>query len=44
MWQEMLAFAGEGDIYDADQVNEHASTWASRIQSVCLRARTSWWH
>jgi anaerobic magnesium-protoporphyrin IX monomethyl ester cyclase len=38
MWQEMLAFAGKGDIYDADQVNECASAWAGRIHSLCAWA------
>ncbi len=38
VWREMLAFAGEGDIYDADRVNEHACAWASRIHSLCMRA------
>lgn len=37
VWQEMLAFAGESDIYDADQVNERACTWAGRIHSLCVR-------
>ena len=36
VWQEMLAFASEGDIYNADQVNERASAWASRIHSLCM--------
>jgi len=34
----MLAFASEGDIYDADQVNERACSWAGRIHSLCVRA------
>ncbi len=38
VWLEMLAFAGQGDIYDADQVNERACAWASRIHSLCLQA------
>lgn len=38
MWQEMLAFASEGDIYDADQVNERACVWAGRIHSLCAWA------
>jgi len=38
VWQEMLAFAGEGDIYDAEQVNERAGIWAGRIQAVCVEA------
>lgn len=39
VWQEMLAFASEGDIYDADQVNEHAGEWAGHIRSLCLQAQ-----
>jgi len=39
IWQEMLAFAGEGDIYDADQVNECASVWTGRIHSLCVQAK-----
>jgi radical SAM superfamily enzyme YgiQ (UPF0313 family) len=38
VWREMLAFAGEGDIYDADQVNERACAWANRIHSFYVRA------
>jgi hypothetical protein len=38
VWREMLAFAGEGDIYDADQVNERACAWVSRIHSFGVRA------
>jgi len=38
VWQEMLAFASEGDIYDADQVNERACAWTERIHSLCVRA------
>jgi len=38
MWREMLAFAGKGDIYDADQVNERASAWTGRIHSLCVQA------
>ncbi len=38
VWREMLAFAGEGDIYDADQVNERACAWASRVCSFRVRA------
>jgi hypothetical protein len=38
VWHEMLAFAGEGGIYDADQVNERACAWANRIHSFCVRA------
>ncbi len=36
VWQEMLAFAEEGDIYDAEQVNERAGAWANRIQAICV--------
>lgn len=36
VWREMLAFVGEGDIYDAEQVNECAGIWASRIRAVCV--------
>jgi anaerobic magnesium-protoporphyrin IX monomethyl ester cyclase len=38
VWREMLAFAGEGDIYDADRVNERACIWVDRIHSLCVRA------
>jgi len=38
VWREMLAFAGEGGIYDADQINERACAWANRIHSFCVRA------
>jgi radical SAM superfamily enzyme YgiQ (UPF0313 family) len=38
VWREMLAFVGEGIIYDADQVNERACAWANRIHSFCMRA------
>jgi hypothetical protein len=38
VWREMLAYASEGDIYDADQVNERACTWISRIHSLCVWA------
>jgi hypothetical protein len=38
VWREMLAFASEGDVYDADQVNERACAWASRVRSFCVRA------
>jgi hypothetical protein len=34
VWQEMLAFVSEGDIYDADQVNERACAWAGRIHAL----------
>jgi len=34
----MLAFAGEGGIYDADQVSERTCAWANRIRSFCVRA------
>jgi anaerobic magnesium-protoporphyrin IX monomethyl ester cyclase len=36
VWREMLAFAGEGDLYDAGHVNEHASAWASRVNAFDL--------
>lgn len=36
VWREMLSFAGEGDLYDAGRVNEHASAWASRIHACDL--------
>jgi anaerobic magnesium-protoporphyrin IX monomethyl ester cyclase len=36
VWREMLSFAGEGDLYDAGHVNEHASAWASRIRACDL--------
>jgi hypothetical protein len=39
VWREMLTFVGEGDIYDADRVNERACAWAGRIQSLCARAK-----
>jgi hypothetical protein len=38
VWREMLAFASEGDIYNADRANEHACAWAGRINSICLQA------
>ena len=38
VWQEMVAFASKGDIYDADQVNERACAWTERIHSLCVRA------
>jgi len=34
VWQEMLAFAAEGDIYDAARVNERASAWAGHVRSI----------
>lgn len=34
VWREMLAFASEDDIYDADRVNERVCTWAGRIHSL----------
>jgi anaerobic magnesium-protoporphyrin IX monomethyl ester cyclase len=36
IWREMLSFAGEGDLYDADRVNVYASAWASRIHAFDL--------
>ncbi len=35
VWREMLAFAREGDIYNAGLVNELAGAWAGRINSFC---------
>jgi len=37
VWQEMLTFAGEGDIYDAAHVNERAVEWMGRIIVACSR-------
>ena len=36
--REMLVFANQGDIHDADRVNECASVWAGRIHSLCAQA------
>lgn len=33
VWREMLSFAADGNIRDADCVNERASTWAGRINA-----------
>jgi len=35
VWWEMLAFAREGDIYNAGLVNELAGVWAGRINTFC---------
>ncbi len=37
VWQEMLTFASEGDIYDAAHVNELAVEWMGRIIVACGR-------
>lgn len=34
VWREMLTFASEGDIYDADQVNKRAGDWSGRIHTL----------
>jgi len=41
VWQEMLAFADDGDIYDANQVNKRAGAWAGRINAMCARVGKS---
>jgi len=37
IWQEMLTFASQGDIYDAAHVNERAAEWTGRIIVACNR-------
>jgi hypothetical protein len=37
VWRDMLAFADAGDIHDAEQVNERACAWTSRVNAVCVR-------
>jgi hypothetical protein len=39
VWQDMLQFARQGDIYDADQINERAAAWAGRTNSVCAQVQ-----
>jgi hypothetical protein len=34
VWRDMVAFAGQGDIYDARLVNERAAAWAGRARAV----------
>jgi hypothetical protein len=34
VWRDMMAFAGQGDIYDARLVNEWATAWAGRINEL----------
>jgi radical SAM superfamily enzyme YgiQ (UPF0313 family) len=41
VWCDMLAFAGEGDIYDTDQVNAHAAGWAAHINQVLASPHAS---
>lgn len=42
VWREMLAFVAEGDVRNAEQVNELASAWARRLQTEWLAAREQW--
>ena len=41
VWQEMLTFASEGDIYNAELVNERAAAWAARINQVLASSHAS---
>jgi anaerobic magnesium-protoporphyrin IX monomethyl ester cyclase len=41
VWRDMLAFAGESDIYNAEFVNERAAEWAARINQVLASLHAS---
>jgi anaerobic magnesium-protoporphyrin IX monomethyl ester cyclase len=40
IWQEMLSFVAAGDLYDAQQVNEQAAAWASRVNALDVAIET----
>jgi anaerobic magnesium-protoporphyrin IX monomethyl ester cyclase len=36
VWRDILTFAGEGDIYNAELVNQSAAEWAARINRLIV--------